>query len=206
MHVHIYIYVCIDIYIEGRRRREHQRMRRLGGINDTMDMSLSKLWEIAKDREACCAVVLGVTKSLIQLSNWAAIYTHTHIYMPQPSIYGYIDIDIHICISIYISLYTCLIFFFWNICVSLYVNRKREKHLKSGWICMKDIQKFYVLFFTLFHKSETTLNKFYVFYFFIFWPGHMACVILVPWAGIELVSPAMEGWSPNHWTTSKFPK
>ena len=71
---------------------------------------------------------------------------------------------------------------------------------------MKDIQKFYVLFFTLFHKSETTLNKFYFFYFFISWPGHMACVILVPWAGIELVSPAMEGWSPNHWTTSKFPK
>ena len=45
---------------------------------------------------------------------------------------------------------------------------------------MKDIQKFYVLFFTLFHKSETTFNRFYFFYFFIFWPRHMAYGILVP--------------------------
>ena len=55
--------------IESRRRRKQQRMR-LDSITDSMDMSLSKLWETVKDREACCTAVHRVPKSWTQVSNW----------------------------------------------------------------------------------------------------------------------------------------
>ena len=70
--------------IEGRRRREQKRMRWLNGITDSMDMSLSKLWDVVKNREAWHAAVHGVTKSWTWLSEWRTVTRACHTESSKP--------------------------------------------------------------------------------------------------------------------------
>ena len=71
--------------IVGRRRIGHQRMKCLDGITDAMNMNLGKLWEMVRDREACCVAAHGVAKSWTQVETnsmlvYICLFKHTYIF------------------------------------------------------------------------------------------------------------------------------
>ena len=108
--------------VEGRRRRGRQRMRWLDGITDSMDMSLSELWELVMNREAWHAAVRGVEKSQAWLSDWTEL--NCHLVSPKVLSLSTWSADVNICIlwtkqlcCYYQNMFICLMLYLSICCL-----------------------------------------------------------------------------------------